>query len=278
LLLLLLLAGAASAVLIAPPRSGGRGHRAETAAVADAAGPSPAERVERFALQAVRSRLGPAAAAGLGPFEVRTYRFGPVDQIAVCGLAVQRDGTTAEPFVARVYLPAGVPSATGEDSGTQGPGARPPLVVMEEGPGLWRDGGEARRRYCQDAIAPAIAAAGTAGATGADQAVTDSAADATAAATPPAEGGGGPRTTATAATTAPAAVGAEDPAERVVVRSPANVRAGPGGGAPVLGVAPRGASLTVRGRAPGGWVRVAGPIGGPEGWVHSSLLEPGPSP
>lgn len=53
------------------------------------------------------------------------------------------------------------------------------------------------------------------------------------------------------------------------VRSPANIRAQPGG--EVLRVAPRGATLDVFAEAPGGWYQVG--EGEPWGWVHGSLLE-----
>ena len=57
-----------------------------------------------------------------------------------------------------------------------------------------------------------------------------------------------------------------------VVRVQASLRAGPSDYAPLLRALPRGQSLHVLARAPGGWVRVGDPR--PIGWVHSSLLEP----
>jgi uncharacterized protein YraI len=63
------------------------------------------------------------------------------------------------------------------------------------------------------------------------------------------------------------------PQGRAVVQSPANLRAGPGGGAEVLSTLPRGQVLTVFDRAPGGWLRVGDAE--PRGWVHSSLLAEG---
>jgi uncharacterized protein YraI len=62
--------------------------------------------------------------------------------------------------------------------------------------------------------------------------------------------------------------------ERVLVHSPANLRAGPGGGASVLSVVPRGRTLEVFDQAPGGWVRVGD--GEPWGWIHASLLAGAP--
>jgi uncharacterized protein YraI len=56
--------------------------------------------------------------------------------------------------------------------------------------------------------------------------------------------------------------------------SAANLRNGPGGGAAVIGMIPRGQVLDVFERAPGGWLRVG--VGEPWGWAHSSLLVEGP--
>jgi hypothetical protein len=67
------------------------------------------------------------------------------------------------------------------------------------------------------------------------------------------------------------------PLPRMVARSPANLRAEPSGGAPVLRVAPRGEAFGVYGQAPGGWFRV-GDGTGPEGWIHGSLLSQEASP
>jgi hypothetical protein len=74
----------------------------------------------------------------------------------------------------------------------------------------------------------------------------------------PAEGGGGP-------------------ALRVVVRQPANVRAGPSGSATVLRTVPRGAEFRLLDRAASGWMRVAEPgTAEPMGWVHASRVEVAP--
>ena len=56
----------------------------------------------------------------------------------------------------------------------------------------------------------------------------------------------------------------------VAGNSAANLRNGPGGGAAVIAVLPRGQVLDVFERAAGGWVRVG--VGEPWGWTHSSLL------
>jgi hypothetical protein len=54
------------------------------------------------------------------------------------------------------------------------------------------------------------------------------------------------------------------------VRSPANLRTAPGGGASLIGVLPRGKTLAVLDHAPGGWLRVEDSAS--LGWVHASLV------
>lgn len=61
---------------------------------------------------------------------------------------------------------------------------------------------------------------------------------------------------------------------RVLVRSPANLRAGPDGGARVLRTAPRGEVFRVHGEARG-WLQVGAAT--PEGWIFAGLLSD-PSP
>ena len=56
--------------------------------------------------------------------------------------------------------------------------------------------------------------------------------------------------------------------------SAANLRSGPGGGAAVIAVLPRGQVLDVFERTAGGWLRVG--VGEPWGWTHSSMLIEGP--
>ncbi len=118
----------------------------------------------------------------------------------------------------------------------------PPFVVLEDGPGLNRNrpAGDAWQRRCT--TAPPVAAPTPAPSAAAPPVFTP------VAASMPARGG-----------------------EQVVMRGPGNVRSGPGGGAAVLRVAPRGASLTVLDRAAGGWLQVDDGAGG--GWVHGSLVE-----
>ena len=61
---------------------------------------------------------------------------------------------------------------------------------------------------------------------------------------------------------------------RVLVRSPANLRAGPDGGARVLRTAPRGEAFRVHGESRG-WLQVGNAT--PEGWIFAGLLSD-PSP
>lgn len=74
-----------------------------------------------------------------------------------------------------------------------------------------------------------------------------------------------------APTAAPAAVPA---GSHVIVsqRSPANIRATPGGSGEIIRSAPRGATLEVYATVAGGWLQV-GQGGSIWGWVHSSLIE-----
>lgn len=59
--------------------------------------------------------------------------------------------------------------------------------------------------------------------------------------------------------------------DQVVMRSGANVRAGPSGTADVVRKVPPGMRLAVFSRGPSGWVQVG--AAAPWGWVHSSLLD-----
>ena len=56
----------------------------------------------------------------------------------------------------------------------------------------------------------------------------------------------------------------------VLMRQNGNLRASPAGSGVVLRVARTGSMLTIFGTAPGGWYQVG--EGGPEGWVHGSLV------
>jgi hypothetical protein len=213
------------------------------------AAPSP-EPLEDVAFRALRGRLREPAAAAFQ--DVRVHRFGPPDERAVCGRVVAPRETPASgaDFVVRVILPGG-----GRTGGA-------PLPVVEDGPNLPRATANARRRYCRDADDPETprtppdASAASAAATGAvpDPGVGGNAQGG------PIQGGGAP-----AAALQRVAVGGG---------TAVNLRNGPGGGASVIGVLPRGQVLDVFERAPGGWLRVG--VGEPWGWAHSSLLIGGP--
>ncbi len=117
-------------------------------------------------------------------------------------------------------------------------GTRPPQTVVEDAPWLVRPSPEAARRFCRE---PEPVAA------------TQPTPEAVQLGTPP-------------VTPPPAA--AASAGGRVVTQSPANLRAAPQG--EVLMSIPRGRTLIVFDRAPGGWVQVGETA--PQGWVHSSLL------
>ncbi len=59
--------------------------------------------------------------------------------------------------------------------------------------------------------------------------------------------------------------------QTVTMRQAGNIRAAPVGGSQLVRVAPKGAVLKVFAQAAGGWLQVGDD--GPEGWVHSSLVE-----
>lgn len=66
------------------------------------------------------------------------------------------------------------------------------------------------------------------------------------------------------------AAGSQAMADRVEVKSPANLRKGPANTYAVLRVTRRGETFRVFGHALGGWVEVGDDQ--PQGWIHSSLL------
>lgn len=230
--------------------------------------PSPAggtgdadARAEAIALEALRNRLRNPAAAGFR--DVRTWRYGPGDERAVCGLVTSPElpgGAAA--FVMRVVLP----ESAGPFAADR-PRPHTAMTVLEDGPGLARPSPEARRRFCREGDPPApeppppaeaALAAPLPAPVPAVSLPLAAGAAATAgipAARPPAPVEGG---------------GATTTRERVAVAAPANLRAGPGGGAAVLSIVPRGRVLAVFGRAPGGWVQVGEEE--PLGWIHGSLL------
>lgn len=216
-------------------------------------------KAEDFATRAVRARLREPDAARF--HDVRAYRFGPEGERAVCGRVGTGEASGVHmDFVVRVILPE-----QGWSDAAAGSRSRPPLTIIEEGPGVPFGARDARRRYCREA-APAPMVPPAADAPAPPVAVPAGPGGMAAAA-----GLGGVSGATTLAGFSAAAAGGGGPIPRVVVRSPANVRAGPGGGAAVLQTAPRGREFEIHGRAPGGWVQV-GEGGQPSGWVHSSLL------
>jgi hypothetical protein len=194
-------------------------------------------RDESAAVAAVQAHLSDAGVAGeLG--DVRLYSLGLADEVVVCATLPVR-GAELMQIVARVVLspPAMAARMAAPAAGAAAQG-RTTMVILEAGPGLGRGGSQAGPglRYCRHPQAAAAAGVGALPGTGSQAAPT----------------------------------GAE-PGVRLVVISPARVRAAPGGSAPVLWTAPRGRSYVVLGHAPGGWVNI-GDGEAALGWAHSSLL------
>lgn len=215
-----------------------------------AAAPEPLEEV---AFRVLRGRLREPSSAAFK--DVRVFSFGPPNERAVCGRVAAGRETPAggSDFVVRIILPGG-----------GGAGGGVSLPVLEEGPSLPRATANARRRYCRNADELRTPET-TPGAVGMLPAAAARPADHRTAAggngeINPIQGGG-----TTAAALRRVAVGGG---------TAVNLRSGPGGGAAVIAVLPRGQVLDVFERAPGGWLRVG--VGEPWGWAHSSLLVEGP--
>ena len=182
------------------------------------------------ARDAMRGRMRQASDLDFGHLQV--FRFGPADERAVCGTVRPANGPESG-FVLRILLPRD--QAGNPDMG----GGRRPLTVMEQGPGLIHADPNAAARYCRDAGTMVASTA----------AMVPVSADAM----------------------APDPMLARPAAlvqETVTVRSPARVRAAPGG--EVLRIAAQGEILEVFRRAPGGWLQVGETE--PQGWIHASLL------
>jgi hypothetical protein len=172
-------------------------------------------RDEGAAVAAVQAHLGASGVVGQLS-DVRLYSLGLTDEVAVCAMLPVR-GAAAMQIVARVVLTQPAQAARiAPPAGGAAP-QRTTMVIMEAGPGLGRGGSQAGPglRYCRQP--QAAAAAGTEAPIGTGgQAV------------PP-----GP-----------------EAGVRLVVISPARVRAAPDGNAPVLWTAPSGRSYVVLGHAP----------------------------
>jgi hypothetical protein len=243
------LAWAGAEAWLSSPRAAS-GTTAPIQAVPAVASPQPVA-VEEAAFRVLRARLREPGSADFR--DVRVYDFGAPDERAVCGrVAAGRETPPGgADFVVRVILPG-----RGRTGGT-------PLPVVEDGPNLPRATANARGRYCrtadepQPSAAPAGAPANSIGSmAAASPADLRTGANATAG---PVQGGGFPAVLRRAAVGGGTAV---------------NLRNGPGGGAAVVAVLPRGQVLDVFERAPGGWLRVG--VGEPWGWAHASLLVEGP--
>lgn len=218
---------------------------------------------EKAATEAVLAALPPGEQAPEWR-DLLVSRFGREEERGVCGRvqAGTRTGGTWADFAVRVRLER--PAIAGQEPalGTE--------VYLAEGAGGPRALYIARQRFCRDGAA-------------APQPVPREAPRAPLPPMPPAEndaipvardsGGFLPAAMTAGATALPEAAPVQGGgAGRIVVRSPVNLRTGPGGGATVLGVLPRGKVLQVLERAPGGWLRVGDPA--PLGWVHASLTGP----
>jgi hypothetical protein len=203
---------------------------------------------------------------------VYQYNMALKDERGVCGrvFAGPRTGGSWTDFAVRVRLERAASGSRAAVTSTE--------VFLAEGPGGMRTLYLARQRFCRDGTAapaapvqpapardplpaPRPAAPLTAQAP-APPAPAMPTGTSGAPAVAPAEGGGSLR---------PAAAPPAPVLGRIAVRSPVNLRTGPGGGASVIGVLPRGKTLDVLERAPGGWMRVGDPAS--LGWVHASLVQ-----
>ena len=206
---------------------------------------------EQAAIEAVQTHLRGLPGGG-ELTAIMARAMGADGEYAVCAKLA---GTNGAPVVARVIAGTGLLMVRPDARQANQPSRH--MVVLEDGPGLWRGGaaGVPWQRYCdpsqQAEPAPDVAPTELLQPVVAQQPVV-----------PP---GGAP----------PIAHAAESGSGSVTVISPVRVRAAPNGQAEVLWVAPRGRSLSVHGHAPGGWVQV-GDGAEATGWAHSSLLGPGP--
>lgn len=228
---------------------------------------------ERVGQQAVAQAL-PAGEQEPEWRDMAVYQYNNAldDERGVCGrvLAGPRTGGSWTDFAVRVRLERAASGSRPAVTSTE--------VFLAEGPGGMRALYLARQRFCRDGTAspaapvqpapvrdpspaPRLAAPPTAQAPAPPASAMPTGTSGAPAAVP-AEGGGNLRP----ASSPPALV-----LGRIAVRSPVNLRTGPGGGASVIGVLPRGKTLDVLERAPGGWMRVGDPAS--LGWVHASLVQ-----
>jgi hypothetical protein len=208
--------------------------------------PSAPADVEALAREAVLKRL---TAGGAAIFqEVRIYDYGVAGERGVCGQVETPAGSGRHvEFAVRVLLPdADDPRRRAEAQATLDDGSAAPRAVTET-----------RRRYCRDAAPLASAAPSPVPLRTPERILLDttpSTAGSSVDLTAPTEGGG---------------KASARELERLLIRSPANLRERPQAGSLVLRTLPRGLELQLHGRAPGGWLQVGDAV--PWGWVHSSL-------
>ena len=243
LAVVLLSAGAVAAVSLG--WNAGPGVKPEAAQPED-----EARTAEEAAVAALRAHL--RVQGGQGGETLTGIETYPLEEPGAFAVCARLGGPAGPDVVARVIPALGI---------LVGPDGRQPerdlarssrsMVVMEDGPGLWRGGapGLPRQRYC-GSPQPATAAAPVVDAT-AVQVVTQAS-------------NMEPVTPATAET---AGAGGS-----VTVLSPVRARSAPSGQSEILWVAERGRAFTVHGQAPGGWVQIGDAVA-PAGWVHSSLLD-----
>ncbi|MGX9963424.1 SH3 domain-containing protein [Roseomonas sp. F4] len=208
----------------------------------EAAAGRPAD-AQAEAVSALRAHLTRTGVQG----EVRDIAIFPTQvtgEYAICGRLVGADGVQGD-LVARVLPAPPIRMVSGETVR-----ARASMVVLEDGPGLWRGGAQGlpRQRLC--------------GAPAATQPI----------ATPAAAVVDQPVVAQPMAAAAPAGIAAGEAASgTATVTSAVRVRAAPSAGADILWVAERGRSFTVHAQAPGGWIQI-GDATAPAGWAHGSLL------
>jgi hypothetical protein len=213
---------------------------------------------EQAAVAALRAHLRGQGGEALTGIE--TY---PLDEHGAFAVCARMGGPAGADVVARVIPALGI---------LVGPDGRQPerdlarssrsMVVMEDGPGLWRGGapGMPRQRYCGGAQ-PAMAEPAPVAEASVAQVAS-------------------PRsrilvegtTSAAAERIGPGMANTGIGGGSVTVLSPVRVRSAPSGQSEILWVAERGRAFTVHGHAPGGWVQI-GDAAAPAGWVHSSLLD-----
>jgi hypothetical protein len=215
--------------------------------------PSHPADVEALARAAVLKRL--QGGEGVVFHEVRVHDYGVPGERGVCGQVEAPAGSGRHiQFAVRVLLP--IPGEPGQRAEAQ--------ATLDNGTAAPRAVAETRRRYCREAAPPAS--------TIADSASTIPAPPLHAAPEPVPFHIMPPATGTSAAMLVPAEAGGGGPArtlQRLLIRSPANLRERPQAGATVLRVLPRGLELQLHGRAPGGWLQVGDAE--PWGWVHASL-------